>query len=61
MVTLANPWLTMLLYAVAGPAVVYLAATHAIHLPAEERMALATAVGLVGVVLAAWRYWSARP
>jgi hypothetical protein len=61
MTRLANPWLTMLLYAVTAPAVIYLAVTSAIHVPAEARTALATAVTLGGVTLAVCRYWSARP
>jgi hypothetical protein len=61
MVRLANPWLTMLLYAVAVPEVVYLAITRALHLGADGRKALALVVSLGGIVLAGWRYWSARP
>jgi hypothetical protein len=59
-VKLANPWLTMLLYAVAVPAVAYLVIVQAFHLSAAGRTALATVVSLGGITLAAWRYWSVR-
>jgi hypothetical protein len=52
-VKLANPWLTMLLYAVAVPAVAYLVIVQAFHLSAAGRTALATVVSLGGITLAA--------
>ena len=61
MVRLANPWLTLLFYAVIIPAGVYFVGAHTFHLGAAGKMALATVVSLGGVALAAWRYWSARP
>lgn len=49
MIRLANPWLTVLLYAVAVPVVVYLAVLRALHFGEEGRIALAIPVSLGGV------------
>jgi hypothetical protein len=60
-VRLANPWLTVLLYTVAVPAVAYFAITRVVNPGADGRMAIVTVLSLSGAMLGAWRYWSARP